>query len=57
MVLFQYLMVGYDGVAAVTTLDGRGGVVQVSVLPDFLPETMAILEGLKNELDFECLTA
>lgn len=57
LVLLQFLLEGYEGMAMVTTLDDRLAVVQVFILPDFLQETLDILYAVKNELDFEWLPA
>lgn len=55
LALFQFLLEGYEGMASVETLDPHSGVVQIRILPDFLKETVAVLEGLRMELEFTWL--
>jgi len=53
IVLVQFIIEGYEGLATVTTMDNRIAIIQVSIMPDFLSEVMCILESLKKQLPIE----
>jgi hypothetical protein len=53
LVLFQFIIEGYERMAIVSTLDPHAAIVQIFIMPDFLDEMTAIMDDLKNELDFE----
>jgi hypothetical protein len=53
IVLVQFIIEGYEGLATVTTIDHRTAVIQVAIMPDFETEMMEILESLKIQLDIE----
>lgn len=53
IVLFQFIIDGYEGLATVTTLDNRTAILQVAIMPDFVSDVMCILESLKKRLQIE----
>jgi hypothetical protein len=57
LAFFQFLLEGYDGISAIETLDPRSGVVQIHILPGFLPEAAAVLAALLAELGGKRFTA
>lgn len=53
IVLVQFIIEGYEGMATVTTMDSCLAIIQVSIMPDFLQETINVLESLKNKYHLE----
>jgi hypothetical protein len=53
LVLFQFIIEGYERMATISTLDPHTAIVQIFIMPDFLDEMTEIMDALKNELDFE----
>jgi hypothetical protein len=53
IVLVQFIIEGYEGLATVTTIDQRIAIIQVAVMPDFESDVMCILESLKEKLPIE----
>jgi hypothetical protein len=47
IVIVQFIIEGYEGMATVTTLDSRKAVIRVSIIPDYLADVAALLEYLK----------
>ncbi len=52
----RYVFEGYDGVANVTTVDGRKAVVRVTAVPDFVDVADEIIEALSREIRCELLS-
>ena len=53
IVLVQFIIEGYEGLATVTTIDPRTAIIQVAIMPDFVSDVMCILECLKKQLPIE----
>jgi hypothetical protein len=53
MAFFQFLMEGYDGLAAVTTLDAKTGKVQISTDRENLLDLAALIYTLEQDTDFD----
>ena len=53
IVLVQFIVEGYEGMATVTTMDPHAAIIQVSIMPDFLQETVNLLESLKTKYQLE----
>ena len=53
IVLVQFIIEGYEGLATVTTIDPRTAIIQVAIMPDFVSDVMCILESLKKQLPIE----
>jgi len=53
IVLVQFIIEGYEGLATVTTIDNRTAIIQVAIMPDFVSDVMCILESLKKQLAIE----
>jgi hypothetical protein len=53
IVLVQFIIEGYEGLAIVTTIDNRTAIIQVAIMPDFVSEVMCILESLKKQFAIE----
>ena len=53
IVLVQFIVEGYEGLATVTTIDYRTAIIQVAIMPDFVSDVMCILESLKKQLLIE----
>ena len=53
IVLVQFIIEGYEGLATVTTIDNKRAIIQVAIMPDFESEVMCILESLKKQLPIE----
>lgn len=45
--LVQFIIEGYEGMATVTTIDPKAAIIQVLIMPDFLEDTLHVLEDLK----------
>ena len=53
IVLVQFIIEGYEGLATVTTIDPRTAIIQVAIMPDFVSDVMCILDSLKKQLSIE----
>lgn len=53
IVLVQFIIEGYEGMATVTTVDSHAATIQVSIIPDFLQEMIVVMESLKNKYHLE----
>jgi hypothetical protein len=53
IVLVQFIIEGYEGLATVTTIDPRAAIIQVAIMPDFVSDVMCILDSLKKQLPIE----
>jgi hypothetical protein len=53
IVLVQFIIEGYEGLATVTTIDHRQAIIQVAIMPDFVSDVMCILESLKKQFAIE----
>jgi len=53
IVLVQFFIEGYEGLATVSTIEPRTAIIQIEIMPDFLPDFIDILESLKNKFFME----
>jgi hypothetical protein len=53
IVLVQFILEGYEGLATVSTIDRRKAIIQVAIMPDFEAEMICILESLKKQFVME----
>ena len=53
IVLVQFIIEGYEGLATVTTIDPQTAIIQVAIIPDFVSDVMYILDSLKKQLPIE----
>jgi hypothetical protein len=53
IVLVQFIIEGYEGLATVTTIDQRTAIIQVAIMPDFVSDVMCVLESLKRQFAIE----
>lgn len=51
LALFQFLMEGYDGLAAVTTLDAQTGTIQVSTDRENLSDLTTLIRTIEEDID------
>jgi hypothetical protein len=49
IVIVQYIIEGYEGMATVTTIDSREAVIQISIMPDYISDISSLLEYLKKK--------
>jgi len=49
----KFFFEGYDGVGTITTLDRYKAIVEITIMPDYAEDARLILEGLKDEIEFE----
>ena len=56
IVLVQFIIEGYEGMATVTTLDSRKAIIQIAIMPHYLQEISDILEDLKYKYNIEEIT-
>lgn len=47
IVIVQFIIEGYEGMATVTTMDSKKAVIQVSIMPDYISDITGLLEYLK----------
>ena len=52
LVLLQFLLEGYEGISAITTIDPRAAMVRINIMPNFQEEFYLILSELKKTVDF-----
>ena len=52
MALLQFLLEGYEGLFAVTTVEADAAIVKVAVMPDFQDDSADILAGVREILAF-----
>jgi len=53
IVLVQFIIEGYEGIATVTTIDPQTAIIQVAIMPDFVSDVMCILDSFKKQLPIE----
>ncbi|MDQ5985641.1 MAG: hypothetical protein CSYNP_01355 [Syntrophus sp. SKADARSKE-3] len=53
MILFQFILEGYDRMFRISTLDGRAGIVQICIIPDYIEESAKVLSAIKKEFDLD----
>ena len=56
IVLVQFIIEGYEGMATATTLDSRKAIIQIAIMPDYIQEMLDILEDLKYRYNIEEIT-
>ncbi len=47
IVIVQFIIEGYEGMATVTTIDSQKAVIRVSIMPDYVSDIAGLLEHLK----------
>jgi hypothetical protein len=52
IVLFQFILESYEGIATVSTIDATKAVVDVHVVHDFVREIANILQSMKKNCAF-----
>ena len=50
---FRFIFEAYDGIAVVSTVDSKQGIISVTTAPGCQNETETIIQGLKNEIMIE----
>lgn len=50
LTVFQFLLEGYEGLAAVTTIDPRAALVRIMIPAGFLKEATAVIENIRREI-------
>ncbi len=53
---FRFITEGYDGLCLIHTVNGKAGIVEVSVPPQLEVEFYQVIEALKQELGGDNLT-
>jgi hypothetical protein len=53
IVIVQFIIEGYEGMATVTTIDSRKAVIQISIMPDYISDISRLLEYLKKKYKME----
>jgi hypothetical protein len=49
IVIVQFIIEGYEGMATVTTIDSREAVIQISIIADYISDFSGLLEYLKKK--------
>ncbi len=53
---FRFITEGYEGLCLIHTVDGKAGIVEVSVPPHLEEEFYTVIEALRSELSGDNLT-
>lgn len=53
IVLIQFIIEGYEGMATVTTMDPHMAVIQIAIIPDYVSEMNHIIKSLENNYEIE----
>ena len=53
IMLVQFIIEGYEGLATVSTIDPNAAILQVLIMPDFIKDTEGILAYLKDRFMME----
>jgi hypothetical protein len=53
IVLVQFIIEGYEGLATVSTIDPKASILQVLIMPDFIKDAEGILNYLKDRFMME----
>lgn len=53
IVLVQFIIEGYEGLATVSTIDPKAAILQVLIMPDFIKDAESILDYLKDRFMME----
>ena len=53
IVLVQFIIEGYEGMATVTTIDPHAAIIQISIMPDFIQEVRNLVKSLQNKYHLE----
>lgn len=53
IVLVQFIIEGYEGLATVSTIDPKAAILQVLIMPDFIKDAECILNYLKDRFMME----
>lgn len=54
---FNFLLESYEGLASVSTIDPREGILELHVPPELLDDLGEFLKGLKGEMPLQKLEA
>jgi len=49
----RFILEGYDGLAVLTTLDSKAGIVSLHISPERVEEVDEIIQGLSKEIAIE----
>jgi hypothetical protein len=55
--LFRFLLEGYDGIAVMSTLDGRKGLVKLIVPPGQMIFVLKMIESVKDKLGIDSVSS
>ncbi len=50
---FRFIFEAYDGLAVISTVDSKQGIISVTTAPGCQQETDTIIQGLKDEIMIE----
>jgi hypothetical protein len=53
IVVVQFIIEGYEGMATVTTIDSQAAIIQVSIMPDFVQEIINLMEDLATKYNLQ----
>jgi hypothetical protein len=53
--LVQFIIEGYEEMATVTTIDPHTAIIQISIIPDFIFDMIAIINDLKDKYKMEAV--
>lgn len=53
IMLVQFIIEGYEGLATVSTIDPKAAILQVLIMPDFIEDAEGILDYLKDRFIME----
>lgn len=49
IIVVQFIVEGYEGMATVTTRDARKAILAVSIMPEYISEVTGLLDYLQNK--------
>ncbi|MCX5850205.1 MAG: DUF4911 domain-containing protein [Deltaproteobacteria bacterium] len=53
IVMVQFIIEGYEGMATVTTIEPQTAIIKISIIPDFLADMSDLINYLKNKYEME----
>ena len=56
IVYFRFITEGYDGLCLIHTVDGKAGIIEVSVTPQLEKEFYEVVSAIKEDLGGDNLT-
>jgi hypothetical protein len=48
IVVVQFIIEGYEGMATVSTIDPHAAIIKISIMSDFISEISSLIDDLKN---------